>query len=527
MILDSKEVENGVNDSINNNAASKSVPTFKEPLKSPDNKIIIQKVENVKIELIRNAIGPARRLSSLFKESESDQPESPTKKVTPTVPEIKDALQPAIDEVSSETIQNGIDDPQSSIKLLSAKIPDNNFNKSVPLKLTRIIRKPKPQPNLRQRFHRVETFQAAETKPAPEEAAFDFSLVKIEVLMPDIEMREDIAISSNNSERISTEIDAIDFEPGSVLLDPSSDTKDSDGDEDFRGFANNDPMNHDCLDQKLRNWFTILQNKDTIDSDTQASTSLQKHFKQPQIVNSPQKLVAPICKLSQSARKIQPVLAKSTLKVAVTKNADSFTVMQPVKIVKSPEPVKQVKEMKLSIVRTPKMIPLPISICKEVPSVPTGAPSSSSSPVKQMIISKKSEPFVIKISSPPFESKEAIQFQPSTSNALISSPSSSGGFFKREKKEAKVFEKMNAGWQDDILAVIGASRIAEIDKTLKDIPNIMTGNVIDMEIVEQKLIINHLLRLLKVNSVMETLQLKSSSSLPKGKDYKFISNKDL
>lgn len=485
----------------------------------------------MKIELIKNAIGPARRLSSLFKESKSELPESPIVKVTATIPESNDVIQPAIGEVSPEPNQNGIDDPQSSIKLLSAKIPDNNFNKAVPLKLTRIIRKPKPQPNLRQRFHRVETFQQAETKPAPEQDAFDFSLVKIEVLMPDIEMREDvpIAFALKNVGRTPNEMGDSEFEPGPVLLDSSSDKKDSDGDDDFRGFENNDLMNSECSNQTLHNWITILkQTKDSIDSNTRPSKSLQKSFNQLQIVNSSQKLALPIREISLSAKKIQPVLAKSTLKVAIIKNADSFIGMQPVKIIKSPEPVKQVKEIKLPFVESPKEIQWPILTRKVVSSVLTGVPSSSSSPVQQLPISNKFEPVAIKISSPPLDSKKTIQFRPSTSQALLGSPpSSSEGFFKREKKEAKVFEKMNAGWQDDILAVIGASRIAEIDKTLKDIPNIMTGNVIDMENVEQKLIINHLLRLLNVNSVMETLQLNSSSSFLKGRNYIFVSNYDL
>lgn len=62
-------------------------------------------------------------------------------------------------------------------------------------------------------------------------------------------------------------------------------------------------------------------------------------------------------------------------------------------------------------------------------------------------------------------------------------------------------------WQNDILAVIGTSRLKEIDEMLKNIPNIIDGNFnpIEMENVELKLIIKHLLRKLKVESITDTL----------------------
>lgn len=62
-------------------------------------------------------------------------------------------------------------------------------------------------------------------------------------------------------------------------------------------------------------------------------------------------------------------------------------------------------------------------------------------------------------------------------------------------------------WQNDILAVIGISRLKEIDEMLRNIPNMIDGNFnpIEMENVELKLIIKHLLRKLKVESITDTL----------------------
>lgn len=62
-----------------------------------------------------------------------------------------------------------------------------------------------------------------------------------------------------------------------------------------------------------------------------------------------------------------------------------------------------------------------------------------------------------------------------------------------------------AQWLMDIDDLIGETRIREIDQSLKKIPSIVTGNMIQTENVELKLIINHLLRKLNAQSVVETL----------------------
>lgn len=75
----------------------------------------------------------------------------------------------------------------------------------------------------------------------------------------------------------------------------------------------------------------------------------------------------------------------------------------------------------------------------------------------------------------------------------------------------------NSSWQDDIFAVIGSKRIDEIDENLKEIPNLVTGNAIETENVEFKLIINHLKRLLGVKTIKETLKMKPKNGVVNGK----------
>lgn len=84
---------------------------------------------------------------------------------------------------------------------------------------------------------------------------------------------------------------------------------------------------------------------------------------------------------------------------------------------------------------------------------------------------------------------------------------------KQPKAETKSSDNKPAkpvsnSWQNDIFAVIGTSRLKEIDEMLKNIPNIIDGsfNPIEMENVELKLIIKHLMRKLKVESITDTLK---------------------
>jgi hypothetical protein len=82
-----------------------------------------------------------------------------------------------------------------------------------------------------------------------------------------------------------------------------------------------------------------------------------------------------------------------------------------------------------------------------------------------------------------------------------------------EDDEEEVMDTNEATWLNDISVMIGESRIKEIDQGLKKIPSIVTGNKIQTENVELKLIINHLLAKLKAETVTETLDEPSTSGL--------------
>lgn len=79
-----------------------------------------------------------------------------------------------------------------------------------------------------------------------------------------------------------------------------------------------------------------------------------------------------------------------------------------------------------------------------------------------------------------------------------------------EEEEEMVMDTNEVKWLNDIASVIGEARIQEIDNSLQKIPSIVTGNKIQTENVELKLIINHLLKKLKADSVSDTLPGPSS-----------------
>jgi hypothetical protein len=80
-----------------------------------------------------------------------------------------------------------------------------------------------------------------------------------------------------------------------------------------------------------------------------------------------------------------------------------------------------------------------------------------------------------------------------------------------EEDEGELMDIGDEEWLHDISVMIGKSRIQEIDQSLKKIPTTVTGNRIQTENVELKLIINHLLGKLKAKSVTETIQEPSTS----------------
>lgn len=478
--LDQKSSENGGIDTINNNVETIAIPTVKEPLKSPENKIIIQKVENVKIEMVKtNPKGPPRRISSLFLTIESNEIK-PTVAGTPREIHVTDdAITEAIAEKPLAVIDTASEHPNSSIKLLSAKMPENSFNQAVPLKMVRLIKQQKPKPNLRQRFHRVETFKPPETLPVPILETHDFaSLDQIEVLMPDIEMHE-----GNIQEMpvVKKELDSIKNIQQTVDGNVRSKGQSSESEEDFYGYSESSSMSN--MDKTPLYWYELLKKAPPIQSSVDdASMNLEKSYKSP--MQSPQKTIPTVkpIKIPKKPSISMPSASVSKLKIDEVKGISKQSKREEptVELLKeSQENASNVAPCKTQTKEKPVALIPVLEVVTPLKMI--------SSPAKVPTTSKYVyEPFISTTSQETF------------------------------KRETGAFVKMNkSGWQNDIIAVIGASRLKEIDETLKDIPNIITGNAVETEIVELKLIINHLLRKLKANSIMETAE-ADTSDVPKG-----------
>lgn len=193
-----------------------------------------------------------------------------------------------------------------------------------------------------------------------------------------------------------------------------------------------------------------------------------------------------------------------------------------------PEPIKAV---------TPP--PEPISVVKLLPTVPTRR-FISKVMTKQSILDKLKGSQKVKDLKANHEQITPTLFKPSTSriadlpkkperfdlNLVTSTPIVQ----RLEKAESEITATSSTStiidtatssqtstlvdedpWQDDIFSVIGGKRIEEIDENLTQIPNLVTGNAIETENVELKLIINHMKKLLGVSSIQETLNMTPGS----------------
>jgi hypothetical protein len=158
----------------------------KEPLKPPhDNKIIIQKVENVKMEVITNSTSQ-RRLSSLFT-SFNDQ-NSAANQTNGESSQVEGEEEQQVIFQDAPIIE--IFTPSIPLKLVTAKIPDNSNNTSVPLKVIRTLKAPKLKPNLLHRIHKVQTItppEVPEVEIARDPAEFNDNF---EILIPRVTMEE-------------------------------------------------------------------------------------------------------------------------------------------------------------------------------------------------------------------------------------------------------------------------------------------------------------------------------------------------
>lgn len=459
------------NCSINNNVDQNIDPVTAQPQESTDKNVIIQKVEKVHIDLIKTPQGPFRRVSSFFQ-----VPQSP-KEVQPVIasdsPVNDDEIR--VETNASDTVEDKLSTTsRSPIKLLSAKMPANSYNQTVPLKMIRTIRQPKPKPILRKRFHQVQTLKNAASDVKKITSAN--TEVKFEILVPDIEMGDKL-------------------EPSSVPKTIAVACKGfSSSDEEFTGF---DPMNQDNEIPKLSLWPEILKDSSLVVSIFETA--------QPQI---------------KLERITEPLLnTKQTQSKRVTKAGSSKKMQSTPQItaIENVTPNVQCKEIKETQIITPSIkIVAPLSETEVPPNQAIISPQKQNIhvmrinlkesikkedelPVK-VIRSTKPEVKTAKCYTAPIELKEQQTPTPSTSQQM------SLGEPKNELQS----------WQNDILAVIGSSRIKKIDENLKSIPNLLSDNIYETEIIELKLIVNHLLRILKVDSVLETLKFEEAQSGSEG-----------
>jgi hypothetical protein len=194
------------NNNINANAISSCDLNSGTP---KERKVIIQKIENVKLETI-NFNGPPRRVSTLF------EPKHTCAKKTH-------------DEIVSNNNVTASIEPVTPTKILSAKMPENSFNTIVPLKMIRTIRPPKPVPNFtKKRF------------------------VTIQMSKPNLEINNDIPVSNNSN---TCEIEKVIEEVTVAQSNEKEDTVKSE--EDFCGFEK-EVCKEDLFKKALRRWSTCL-----------------------------------------------------------------------------------------------------------------------------------------------------------------------------------------------------------------------------------------------------------------------------
>lgn len=552
VILAPRKEENGFGDSINNNVNQNSDPVTE---KLPDRKIIIQKVENVRIDAIQTPQGPFRRISSLFKIPQSIVEK--TNEVAPEIIVLDDAIKVESNETEvfeesstasvkmtrspiklsaenlSENSTASVKLTRSPIKLLSAKMPENCFNQKVPLKMTRVIKKPKPNPILKMnRVHRVQTFKNVE--PSVKENVSNAGEVEFKILVPDIEMGE--------------------LQDQRPIIDNSSKTG-SDSDGDFFGF---DSKNVEDLTSGLSMWSNLLNCSETptklLNMDLQTNVeSIVTTGEQPINVAG---FVDPITQ--QEMDKPRKVLTHPKKQAFV----------KPNKVVKPPPKKSQRKSVLKNIPKVEKSPDKEIIIHK-VENVFAEAIKGSSSKIStlfkipQICVEKTNDDgtgIIMMDEAVKLKSDETeVVAENSTSSVNVTQVNSSvkkDKTLQKEKAEkpkrdeklttvktvfkpshvstpstSKVTQKVPptsqqviaqkqphkvTSWQNDIFVVIGEARIKKIDENLKNIPNLLSDNIYETEIIELKLIVNHLLRKLKVDSVMETMKLASPSNETEG-----------
>lgn len=459
LILEAIKIENGVSNSADNNVDQNVDPVFVEPKNSPEKKIIIQKVENVSIKAIQTSEGPIRRISTFFK-----VPEKKVEDVSIEITVANDAIlpeTPAQEENNSSIVKS----TRQPIKLLSAKMPENQFNQLVPLKMTRVIKQPKHKPILKNRYHRIQTFKEAETiAKEPDNSIAD---AKFEILVPDIEMGE-VQLPIVETQQISCN-------SGNLSKMTASDNE-----EDFYGF---DDKKIDDAIPDLSVWLHVLRDKTKLEAAV-----IEEIPENTATVNV--------------ASSLSNVDHKLELTVSAVETPEETKISQTKRKTPKTQSAKQTPKGKSTKKYRPKP-PAGKQVPKNRKIIKTETPSTSKT------VSKDPKTESVKI-IPPMKLQNIENVVKAFKPLNQSTPVSTKAPNLTAPSTTRKPQPKADSWKNDIFAVIGTSRIKKIDESLKNIPNLLSDNIYETEIIELKLIVNHLLRILKVDSVMATANLSTS-----------------
>lgn len=500
------------------------IPSVKpKPIRS-EKKIIIQKVENVKIEAIQTTgLSSVRRISSFF-EPETDYKEANATPllVTQRPADENDAIYPE-NEMKPPSVENAHTDKNhaATLKLLSTKIPENIYNTRVPLKVVRTLKHPKQISFVNKRFHRVETFRDPE--PAELQDLNDLSAIDIEIasLLPDIGITDRALITNNN-----TSVSQIPPSKAAHLsrLKCSS----SEAEAEFKGFESPCKEDRNLL-RNLKSWKEVLQtNFQNIEPSTKDVTKQvpkELNVKDKKVLVYHQKSLdgKRQCSLDEphqsvrqmdSQTKAQPGLTKK--RIANSRKKEAIKVKE--NIDGKCSPLLKIVSPKTE---TSTLVQVALHSSNKISAIPAftlSLPHSSESCVHEdpaNIFTLPNNPLIS--SSTCSENLSEIVTEDITMNMKKNVASEFDKFLLEPKRRQNSSTAINRfGWQDDILAVIGMSRIKEIDEMLMKIPNLVTGNAIETENVELRLIIRHLLRKFKLKSLMETVDENMIGSFTEG-----------
>ncbi|XP_070490513.1 uncharacterized protein [Chironomus tepperi] len=238
----------------------------------------------------------------------------------------------------------------------------------------------------------------------------------------------------------------------------------------------------------------------------------------------PQKSIDAINNNKQEPTKIQKlVVNKRTSKIEIQKiEKVNLEIDDLIKASKN-EPLKTGRNTKIREASPQPIIKTPVKKMEDDPEL-TDIEASMTLPVireTDVIVQEvilNDHPCSSKSMCSNFQPKTTEEKKEEKSSEIVSKDDEMINNVSEEEDEGDLMDIGDEEWLHDINVMIGKPRIQEIDQSLKKIPTTVTGNRIQTENVELKLIINHLLGKLKAKSVIETVQEDSSSFFNNVKD---------